>query len=421
MTEVTELALNEIYAELEEMLGAEVVERASRPDEPTDELARRMPISGNRWVDVAAVKKFIAIIRDVNRGKYLSFDAHTTPSQARVLAVYDNDVGLPHFLLKLYDLSNAVARGEAVSKRRLMGELNAMKDFLTQFTYSQPMASWACAGVECSLSDDTPGLVEVVEVFSGLRMTDFAARVGEGKVSFEHFLAACSATGASLGQLHSVSSRRTVGGPEETALDQYWNDAHVSYVLNAAAREQGRNRFDVKGLWERIKSARKEAGEQPVFSLIHGDPSMEHIVLPNRFFEMHSAIHIAGWRYGGAYIGFEPRPGGMVRRRFLGAPELDFYIFREDLEQHLLGLSFYDDEIEEALASFDRAYCRSFHMTMDECWKDRHVSYDARQPVVTCGFQSHSFEVYCRLLAKLQLTEDYPERANLYFPEFLLA
>lgn len=151
---------------------------------------------------------------------------------------------------------------------------------------------------------------------------------------------------------------------------------------------------------------------------IHGDPSLEHIVLPNRFFETRSTIHLAGWRYAGGYIGFEPRPGGMVRRRFLGAPEIDYHIFREDLEQHLLGLHFYEDEVEEALAAFARSYCRSFHLAMDESWKHRQ-ELQAGDQKVTCGFADKSLEEYCKLLAKLQLTEDHPERVNWFFSEFI--
>ena len=110
----------------------------------------------------------------------------------------------------------------------------------------------------------------------------------------------------------------------------------------------------------------------------------------------------------------------MVRRRFLGAPEIDFHIFREDLKQHLDGLRFYEDEIEEALGAFARAYCRSFHLAMDETWKERSLIQD-NSIAVECAFSDSSFESYCKLLAKLQLTEDYPERANLYFPEFVLS
>lgn len=100
VTDVTELALNSIYEELEASLGSEVVELAANLDVPAAELERRIPISGNRWVDVAAVRKFLALIRGAERGRFLSFEATTTDSQARVVAVFDQDVGLPHFLLK---------------------------------------------------------------------------------------------------------------------------------------------------------------------------------------------------------------------------------------------------------------------------------------------------------------------------------
>lgn len=76
------------------------MELAANLDLPAAELERRIPISGNRWVDVAAVRKFLALIRGAERGRFLSFEATTTDSQARVVAVYNQDVGLPHFLLK---------------------------------------------------------------------------------------------------------------------------------------------------------------------------------------------------------------------------------------------------------------------------------------------------------------------------------
>lgn len=94
----------------------------------------------------------------------------------------------------------------------------------------------------------------------------------------------------------------------------------------------------------------------------------------------------------------------------LGAPEIDYYIFLEDLRYTMTKNDFFDDEIEEAIVEFKKTYCLLYH---------RHLTPQNQNRKNDCEFPSKSFSDYAKIIAQLTITVEYPDRFDFYFSEYL--
>ena len=87
----------------------------------------------------------------------------------------------------------------------------------------------------------------------------------------------------------------------------------------------------------------------------------------------------------------------------IGAPELDYFVFREDLLRILNDQEFFPDEIEEILNTFEEVYCTMYHLRF----------YNS------CNFPSDEFSKYAQWIAKLIISLHHPLSIIKYFPEFV--
>lgn len=93
-----------------------------------------------------------------------------------------------------------------------------------------------------------------------------------------------------------------------------------------------------------------------------------------------------------------------------GAPEFDYYIFREHLRILLKYLNFDEEDITDFVGVFDRSYCVFYYSEIGQPFP--HV-------LSPCKFESEPFTNYASWLAKLSIVEQFPEYFDHWFHDFV--